>query len=54
MVVITSIFVAEITDRLRPGNTGSIEWDLTLEEREKVLEESGRELIGTYTSGVMP
>jgi len=48
MVVITSIFVAEITDRLRPSNTGSIEWDLTLEKREKVLGESGRELIGMY------
>jgi len=48
MVVITSIFVAQITDRFRQGGTESIEWDLTLEERESVLAESGRELISMF------
>ena len=48
MLVITSIFVAETTARLQSGVTESVEWDLTISERGKVLEESGRELISMY------
>jgi hypothetical protein len=51
MVVITSIFVVEIEDRIRPDNSDHIEvleLDLSCPDRRKALEESGRELISMY------
>jgi hypothetical protein len=48
MVIITSIFVAEIEVRPGRNGTGPVEWDLSVEERRSALEEMGRELIGMY------
>jgi len=48
MLIITSIFVAEITERLHSDGSGSIAWDLSVPEPRSVLKELGRELIGMY------
>ena len=47
MVVITSVFVAEIKSGVKLNRQRSYE-EQSLEERGAILEESGRELISMY------
>jgi hypothetical protein len=48
MVVITSIYVAEVENRLWPANTDSLEFDTPPGECRNVLEDTARELISLY------
>ena len=48
MVVITSIFVAEIKGRLRSESAEPLEWDLSVPERRNALDKAPRELISLF------
>jgi hypothetical protein len=53
MVVITSIFVAEVESRLRPGGPKALNCDLSyedlpVEEGRSILRDTARELISMY------
>lgn len=48
MVVVTSIFVAEIKSSMRPGDADPMDRGLPIAERANAFEETPRELISLY------